>query len=107
MSHKVHVDGQDAENMESIAVDTFSIITQLKSYCIMICLPRYFGEKTIWSVNNETVCRSWRSSLRSMRDKLDLILYKTTPTAGLSHYVVFECRTELRGPIRHLSGKIC
>jgi len=25
----------------------------------------------------------------------------------LSHYVVFECRTELRGPIRHLSGKIC
>jgi len=25
----------------------------------------------------------------------------------LSHYMVFECRTELRGPIRHLSGKIC
>ena len=38
-------------------------------------LPAIFGEKTIWSVNNETVCQSWRSSLRSMHRATDPTLH--------------------------------
>ena len=29
--------------------------------------PRYFGAKTMWSVSNDTVCLSWRSSFRFVR----------------------------------------
>jgi len=45
-------------------------------------------------------------SIRTL-NKVYSILIQENITRRLSHYVVFECRTELRGPIRHLSGKIC
>jgi len=67
-----------------------------------------FEQEKVSCHNNQLrlLCFTYATIRNTFRIAEIITPYEVVDERGLSHYVVFEYRAELRGPILHLSGKI-